>query len=232
MTPLLAVEGLTKRHRTPRGPVGCVDLSFTLDAGRTLAVVGPSGAGKTTLARVLLRLERPDAGRVMFDGRDWLALEGAALRAARPAMQAVFQDTSGALDPRMRVADALLEPLRIHGRVTEGEAPARVAAMLAEVGLDAALAARHPHELSGGQRQRVGIARALALGPRLLICDEPVSALDAVARDQVLAVLGALRRARGLAVLLIAHDAALVAREADAILALGPDGRVRPPASR
>jgi oligopeptide/dipeptide ABC transporter ATP-binding protein len=231
MTPLLEVRGLVKSfaHRHRFGlwrqrrlrAVDRVDLQVA--AGECLALVGESGSGKTTLARCMIRLVDPDRGEVRFAGDDLLALGAAELRRRRRRFQMVFQSTSGAIDPRFRVADALAEPLRLHRLAPRAELGARVAELLAAVGLPGELAGRYPHQLSGGQLQRVGIARALATEPELLILDEPVSALDASARERILGLLADLRRRLGLSLVFIAHDLTVVERIADrvAVLYLG-----------
>ncbi|HWA55795.1 MAG TPA: ABC transporter ATP-binding protein [Gemmatimonadales bacterium] len=213
---LLRVDGLVK-HFPPHGllargkPVRAVDgVSFEIAPGETLALVGESGSGKTTVGRTVLRLTEPTAGRVTFDGTEVFALERKALRALRRRMQIVFQDPAGALNPRMRIGAAVAEGLEIHRLAGRAEIPARVAALLTEVGLDPALATRYPRELSGGQRQRVGIARALAVEPSFLVLDEPVSALDVSIQAQVLNLLIDLQQRRGLSYLFIAHDLAVV----------------------
>lgn len=224
MTALVAVDGLVKHYPTRRGwlglkssaPVRAVDgVSFSIPAGKTLALVGETGSGKTTVGRTLLRLVEPTEGRFTFDGIDVFGLKSGPLRALRRRMQVVFQDPSGSLNPRMTVGDAIAEPLVIHDLAKRAERPARVAGLLGEVGLDPSFAPRYPHELSGGQRQRVGIARALALRPDFLICDEPVTALDVSVQAQVLNLLRELQRAHGLTYLFIAHDLAVVRHVAD-----------------
>ena len=227
--PLLVVRDLQRHYPTGgwlrSGPaVRAVDgVSLELARGETLALVGESGSGKSTLARTLLRLEEPDGGTVRFDGTDVLALGGEALRALRRRMQIVFQDASGALNPRMTVGAAVAEGLEIHDLCPRQERPARVRELLQEVGLDPELAGRYPRALSGGQRQRVVIARALAVEPTFLILDEPVSALDVSVQAQVLTLLLDLQRRRGLSYLYIAHDLAVVRQVADrvAVMYLG-----------
>jgi len=218
--PLLVVERLRKAFggRDPRTAIA--DVSFAVPAGSTVALVGESGAGKSTIARCLVRLEEPDGGHIRFDGREIGAFRGADLRAFRRRVQIVFQDPHGSLNPRMRVGTAVREPLEVHGIARGAEADARVAALFVEVGLDADYRSRYPHELSGGQRQRVGIARALAVGPDLLVLDEPVSALDVSVQAQVLALLKDLQERRGLTYLFIAHDLAVVRQMADGVAVL------------
>ena len=214
--PLLEAEGLVKHYELPRPGVfqprpllRAVDgVSLTVEAGETLGLVGESGCGKSTLGRALIRLVPSTAGVVRFGGEDVTNVQGAALRPMRRAMGVVFQDPFGALDPRMTVGRIVAEPLHIHG---EGrEAVARVAAMLDRVGLPASAAQRYPHEFSGGQRQRIGIARALVLGPRFLLCDEPVSALDVSVQAGIVNLLQDLQSELGVAMLFIAHDLGVV----------------------
>jgi len=215
--PLLEVRDLVTRYETggflrgPRRHVYAVNgVSFDLAAGETLGLVGESGSGKSTVGRTILRLTPATAGSVRFAGTDVLASEGPALRALRCRMQIVFQDPYSSLDPRMNLGRAVAEGIEIHRLVPAAEIEARVARLLEEVGLDPSYMARYPHECSGGQRQRIGIARALAVNPDFLICDEPVSALDVSVQAQVLNLLADLQKARGLAFLFIAHDLAVV----------------------
>src|SRR5512143_1744693 len=210
--------------RRQTAQVRAVDgISFDLAAGETLGIVGESGSGKTTLGRLVLRLLEPTAGAIHFDGEDLLALDAAALRHRRRAMQLVFQDPFGALDPRQRVGDIVGEGLVIHRLAAGTELRERVASLLARVGLPAEAAARYPHQASGGQRQRIGSARALALEPRLIVADEPVSALDVSVQAQIVNLLQDLQAALGIAYLFIAHDLRVVEHVAGrvAIMYLG-----------
>ncbi len=214
------------------GRITVVDgVDLDVEAGRTLALVGESGSGKTTIARSILRLIEPDAGSVRLGGEELLGLPAAEMRMRRRELQMVFQDPWGSFNPRLRVADALFEPLRIHGIAARGEKSARVTQLLREVGLAEDAAERYPHEFSGGQRQRIGIARALATQPAVLIADEPVSALDLSVRGQILNLLSERQAERGLALLLIAHDLVLVGQVADRIAVLY-DGRIVEEGSR
>jgi peptide/nickel transport system ATP-binding protein len=208
---LLTVSGLTKRFRRGGKAVTAVDdVTFHLNAGETLALAGPSGSGKSTVARLLLRLIEPDAGTVRFDGSDFLALRGAALRARRAKIQMVFQEPLAAFNPRASVARVLDDPLRIHGIAPRNERPVRIGALLERVGLNPDLARRAIHEISGGQRQRVAIARAIATRPALIVLDEAVSALDDSVRGKILELLLDLQQEEGIAFLFISHDLALV----------------------
>jgi oligopeptide transport system ATP-binding protein len=202
-------------------------VSLELGPGELLGLVGRSGSGKSTLARVLLGLERPDEGQVTFDGRSLEALTGPERRRLRRDVQVVFQDPYAALDPRQSVGDVVAEPLAVHGLVPRGERRGRGKLLLGEVGLpgEDAFLERSPRELSGGERQRVALARALASGPRALILDEPVSALDASVRGQVLNLLLDLQERTRLGMLLIAHDVRLVARLCSRVVVMA-GGRV------
>ncbi len=221
MSALLALAGLGKEYRTRRGRLRALSgVDLTVAAGECVALVGESGSGKTTLGRCALRLVEPSEGSIRFAGEDLLALNPRDLRRRRRRFQMVFQDPHGSFDPRQRVGAILAEALALHGELAPAERRQRAAGLLAAVGLAPELAARLPHELSGGQRQRLAIARALAPGPELLVADEPVSSLDAEVRGQILELLADLRARLGLALLLIAHDMAAVARLADRIAVL------------
>jgi ABC-type glutathione transport system ATPase component len=190
-------------------------VSFCVEAGETFAVVGESGCGKTTLARMLLRLIEPDSGEIEFDGRNLLALRGEELRRQRRQMQMIFQDPFASLNPRMRVGEIVGEPLAIHEpELSRTERRARVAGTLKRVGLGEDALARYPHEFSGGQRQRIGIARALILRPKLIVADEPVSALDVSVGAQVLLLLQELQREFSLTYIFISHSLPVVAQVA------------------
>ncbi|OYT72267.1 MAG: peptide ABC transporter substrate-binding protein [Chloracidobacterium sp. CP2_5A] len=209
--PLLQVERLVKRFPVSGGAVKAVDeVSFTLRAGETFGLVGESGCGKTTIGRAILRLIEPSSGSVIFQGRDLLRLKSAELRRARRDMQIVFQDPYASLNPRMRVGDAIAEPFIIHDIGDPQSRREQVADLLRIVGLDPDYASRYPHEFSGGQRQRIGIARALALKPKFIVADEPVSALDVSVQAQVINLLADLREQFGLTYLFISHGLAVV----------------------
>ena len=209
--PLLAVSRLTKRFRRSGTIVTAADdISLSISTGETLSLAGPSGSGKSTIARLILRLIEPDAGRVDFEGENFLALRGSALRARRARLQMVFQDPLAALNPRATVARVLDDPLRIHGLASRSERPDRIATLLERVGLSPDLSNRHLHEVSGGQRQRVAIARAIATKPSLIVLDEAVSALDVSVRGQILELLLDVQRTERIAYLFVSHDLGVV----------------------
>jgi oligopeptide transport system ATP-binding protein len=230
--PLLEVRNLVKHFRVTSGLFGgrsglirAVDgVSFELRRGETLGLVGESGCGKTTTGRCILQLERPTSGEVIFEGRDLTKLGEDELRAVRRKMQVIFQDPYSSLNPRMTVGQIIAEPLAVHGIVTERKSRAqRVREILSHVGLLPQHADRYPHQLSGGQRQRVGIARALAVEPTLIICDEPVSALDVSIQAQIINLLEDLQAEFGLTYLFVAHDLSVVRHISDrvAVMYLG-----------
>jgi ABC-type glutathione transport system ATPase component len=216
---LLEIRNLSKIYsrsdglfsHSAQGTVRAVDdVSLDVSAGETLGLVGESGSGKTTLGRLVLRLIEPDAGSILFEGTDLLKARGGELRRLRRDMQIIFQDPFGSLDPRFRIADILEEPLIIHDRMSATARRERVSELLRSVGMDESARARFPHEFSGGQRQRIGIARALALRPKFIVADEPVSALDVSVGAQVIQLLADLQRQFGLTYLFISHSMPIV----------------------
>ena len=223
--PLLEVTDLKKHFPVRRGAsqrltgsVRAVDgVSFRLHRGETLGLVGESGSGKTTVARTVLRLTRPTSGRIVFDGVDLGQVTGAEMRSLRPRMQMIFQDSYSSLNPRMSVGRSIAEPLLQQTPLNRAERGARIAELMRTVGLDPGLAARKPHEFSGGQRQRVGIARALALRPALIVCDEPISSLDISIQAQIVNLLADVQERFGLTYLFISHDLRMVRHLCDRV---------------
>ena len=225
---LLQAKHLVKTYSQRSGKFGFAttqvraldDVSIELKSGKTLAVVGESGSGKSTLARCLLQLQALDSGEVLFAGQDLAKLDGTALRHVRKNLQMVFQDPFASLNPRMRVGEIVAEGLLIHGLGNAAEQQAKVIAMLKRVGLSESDMQKYPHEFSGGQRQRIGIARALVLSPKVVVCDEPVSALDVSIQAQILLLLKELQAEMALSYLFISHDLRVVRHIADDIVVM------------
>ncbi len=228
MTAVLEAAGLSKHFQARRGVFGgsrgvvraVDDISFAVESGQTLGVVGESGCGKTTTAKLVLGLEEPTGGSIRFEGRDLEGLDAAGRRHYRKSVQAVFQDPYASLSPRMRISDIIAEPLVTNEDVSAAEVRKRVLRLLDLVGLAERSADLFPHEFSGGQRQRIAIARALALSPKLIVLDEPVSALDVSIRAQILNLLRDLQEQLGLSYLFIAHDLAAVAHMSHTIVVM------------
>ncbi|MCQ2400968.1 MAG: ABC transporter ATP-binding protein [Lachnospiraceae bacterium] len=222
---LLEVKNLQKYFSTPRGMLHAVDnVSFTIEKGKTLGVVGESGCGKTTCGRTILRLTEPTGGQVLFEGKDVSKYKGRELAHLRRDMQIIFQDPFSSLDPRMSVSQIIAEPIKYNKLLHGKEAiDARVLELMDTVGLSRRMVNSYPHELDGGRRQRVGIARALALNPKFIVCDEPVSALDVSIQAQILNLLDELQDSLGLTYMFITHDLAVVNHFADdiAVMYLG-----------
>ena len=221
--PILSARGVSFRY--PGSDAGLDDVSVEVRAGESVALVGESGSGKTTLARVLLGLLAPRAGEVLLDGEVVRASSTASMRTLRRSVQTVFQDPFSSLDPCMTIGASIAEPLHALGVLRGQEARARVREVLTDVGIDPARAGEYPGSFSGGQRQRIAIARALAPAPRVLIADEPVSALDMSTRASVMDLLGSITRERGMALVLVSHDLATVASTCDRIVVM-QEGRI------
>lgn len=225
---ILVANNLVKTYHQRSGKFGfgttlvkaLDNVSVSLQAGTTLAIVGESGSGKSTLARCLLQLQPLDSGEVLFEGQDLSRINGAALRAMRRNLQMVFQDPFASLNPRMRVGEIVGEGLLIHDLGTSAEQQQKVIAMLKRVGLTEADMQKYPHEFSGGQRQRIGIARALVLQPKVVVCDEPVSALDVSIQAQILLLLKELQQEMALSYIFISHDLRVVRHIADDIVVM------------
>ncbi|MBR5266360.1 MAG: ABC transporter ATP-binding protein [Clostridia bacterium] len=209
---LLEVTDLRKYFHTPKGNLHAVDdVSFKIEEGKTLGVVGESGCGKSTTGRAVLRLLEPTAGKVVFDGTDVTALDKEGLRQMRRKMQIVFQDPYSSINPRMSVSEIIAEPMKLHKMYgSKAEVDAKTQELMKTVGLAERLTNAYPHELDGGRRQRIGIARALALDPKFIVCDEPVSALDVSIQAQILNLLQELQEQRGLTYIFITHDLSVV----------------------
>jgi oligopeptide/dipeptide ABC transporter ATP-binding protein len=225
MSTLLDVRGLSKTYTTQGGaPVQALaEVSLILDAGEVLGIVGESGCGKSTLGRAILRLIEPSGGEVLFEGDDLMTLAREPLKRRRRDLQIVFQDPFGSLNPRHKVGAIIREPLDVHGIGSRRERTARVAELIRLVGLPEDAAKRYPHEFSGGQRQRIAIARALALNPKLIVADEPVSALDVSIQSQVINLIVELRERLKLSMLFISHDLSVIRHVSDrvAVMYLG-----------
>jgi peptide/nickel transport system ATP-binding protein len=223
-SPILELDDVVVEYDTPGGRIRPVDhVTLRIGAGETLGLVGESGCGKSTLGRLIIQLTRAAAGRVVFDGRDLSKLSASQLRALRKDLQVIFQDPRGSLDPTMAIRTIVAEPLKVHGIARGAKRAAMAEAMLGEVGLDVGLGDRRPMQLSGGQQQRVGIGRALITEPKLVVCDEPVSALDVSVQAQVINLLQDLKSRLGVAYLFISHNLAVVRHLSDrvAVMYLG-----------
>jgi peptide/nickel transport system ATP-binding protein len=219
--PLLSLRDIRTHYQTPRGKIAAVDgVSFDLWRGQTIGLVGESGCGKSTLSKTILRLLEPSKGTILFDGQDISHLKEDRLRPLRHKMQMIFQDPFGSLNPRHSIETILDSVLRVHGVPHQAERRSRIFETLDHVGLPRQSLARYPHEFSGGQRQRIGIARALILKPSLVICDEPVSALDVSIQAQILNLLVELKRDFGLSYLFISHDLSVVRYIADEVFVM------------
>lgn len=218
MVPVIEVKGLKKYFPTPRGMLHAVDdVTLTIERGKTLGVVGESGCGKSTLGRTIIHLQESTGGQIFLEGEDITHVRGKELRRARERMQIIFQDPYSSLDPRQTVDATIREPLVVSKRYKKSEIDEATAALMEYVGIDARLRMSYPHELDGGRRQRVGIARALALNPDFVVCDEPVSALDVSIQAQVLNLLKKLQQDRGLTYMFVTHDMSVVRHISDDI---------------
>ncbi len=217
--PLLVVNHLKKYFNTKKGKLHAVDdISFTVDEGKTLGIVGESGCGKSTLGKTVLRLLEPTSGEIILDGKDIVAMRSAELRKARLKMQMIFQDPYSSLDPRLSVAELIADPLQVN-RIysSKKEINERVNLMMDTVGLSQKLRDSYPHELDGGRRQRIGVARALVLSPKFIVCDEPVSALDVSIQAQILNILMDLKEQKDITYIFITHDLSVVKHISDEI---------------
>lgn len=220
--PLLEVRNLVKYFKSKKGMLHAVDdISFTIQHGKTLGIVGESGCGKSTTGRCILRLHEPTSGEVLFEGRDILSLSPSQMQKMRAEMQIIFQDPFASLNPRKTVSELIGEPMRLHGRYrTTMERDIKVLRLMETVGLAPRFVNSYPHELDGGRRQRIGIARALALEPKFIVCDEPVSALDVSIQAQILNLLKELQESMGLTYIFITHDLSVVNYFSDDIMVM------------
>ncbi len=218
MEKLVEVRNLTKYYKSPKGTVHAVDgVNLAIEKGKTMGIVGESGCGKSTLGRLMVHLEESTKGQILFDGEDITFLSGRDMKRNREKSQIIFQDPYSSLDPRYTIEDSIKEPLLISGRFSRAEVQAKTRELMDLVGIAARLRMSYPHELDGGRRQRVGIARALALNPEFVVCDEPVSALDVSVQAQVLNLLKKLQQERGLTYMFITHDLSVVKHISDDI---------------
>lgn len=219
--PLLEVKNLRKYFKTPRGLLHAVDdVSFTLEKGRTLGVVGESGCGKTTLGRTILHLIEPTSGEIYFEGKDISKPSSKEMKSLRTKMQIIFQDPFSSLNPRMSVSETIMEPFILHTKMSRSQMYDEVLKLMDVVGLARRFAGSFPHELDGGRRQRIGIARALAMNPEFIVCDEPVSALDVSIQAQILNLLRELQEDRGLSYMFVTHDLSVVKYISDDIMVM------------
>ena len=221
MEPLLEVRDLKKYFNTPAGPLHAVDgVSFTLEAGKTLGVVGESGCGKSTLGRTILHLLDSTDGTILFEGKDVTDVNRKELIALREDMQLIFQDPYSSLDPRKTVSQTISEPLRVQGKLSKAEIAEKTKSIMGTVGLSDRFASSCPHELDGGRRQRIGVARALVMEPKFIVCDEPVSALDVSIQAQIINLLLDLQETRNLAYMFVTHDLSVVKYISDDIMVM------------
>ena len=221
MEPLLEVRDLKKYFNTPAGPLHAVDgVSFTLEAGKTLGVVGESGCGKSTLGRTILHLLDSTDGTILFEGKDVTDVNRKELIALREDMQLIFQDPYSSLDPRKTVSQTISEPLRVQGKLSKAEIEEKTKSIMGTVGLSDRFASSYPHELDGGRRQRIGVARALVMEPKFIVCDEPVSALDVSIQAQIINLLLDLQETRNLAYMFVTHDLSVVKYISDDIMVM------------
>ncbi len=218
MTPVIEVKNLKKYFSTPHGMLHAVDdVTFSIEEGKTLGVVGESGCGKSTLGRTIIHLHESTAGQIFLEGRDITKIKGKELKQAREKMQIIFQDPYSSLDSRKTIESTIREPLKVSGKYSKSEIESKTLELMNMVGIDERLRVSYPHELDGGRRQRVGIARALALNPKFVVCDEPVSALDVSIQAQALNLLKKLQMDKGFAYMFVTHDMSVVRHISDDI---------------